>query len=269
MAHIIIKDGNGDPQRMKAGGTGTAEDPYVPIQDVFIQDQHTPLVNLYFQQAVGAPTTSSSLVAIGDMEITLDSVVGFTTDSYIGVFSNSGRFYFADVISISVNTLTLDTPFDFEFPAGSQVISTTRNLAVDGTTPKTFEVRGADSFDTDITRLIFTMTLSTNPDDGLFGNIAALTNGLVLRTTDGVTRNIFNVKDNGELAGFAYDMTYTTRSTGGGTFGLRCRYTFAGQSKQGVTVRLMAGEKLELIVSDNLSGITRFRVLAEGHEVED
>jgi hypothetical protein len=266
---VQIRNAQAEPVFMKVNGTGTEADPYIPIQDVNIQDQVTPLVNLFFQQADGPPTTTTAPVTIGEMEITLDSVVGFTTSSYIGVFSNTGRFYFADVISISVNTLTVDTPFDFAFPAGSQVISTTRNLAVLGSpaSPQIFNVQGADSFDIDITRLIFTMTLTTNADDGLFGNIAALTNGLVLRRTDGVTRNIFNVKDNGELAGFSYDMTYTIRSTGGGTYGLRCRYTFAGQSKQGVAIRLGAGEKLEAIISDDLSGITRFRILAEGHEV--
>jgi hypothetical protein len=110
--------------------------------------------------------------------------------------------------------------------------------------------------------------MSSTPDDGLFGNIAKLTNGVVVRKTDGVTRNMMNIKDNGELASYSYDLTYTTKSGGGGTDGLRARYTFGGENKQGAVIRLSGGEALEILVQDNISSITRFRVIAEGHIVE-
>lgn len=241
--------------------------------EVITQDQTTPIVNLFFIKAVGAPTTSTADVAIGDFDITLTDATSFVVGTYVGVFSGAagaGRYYFGEVLSKSVNTITLDTPFDFDFAAGSNVLPSTKNLAVDGSvTQQVFSVDGASSFDIDITRLIFSMVLTGSPDDAKFGDIAGgITKGLVCRKTDGTTRNIFNVKDNGELAAISYDLAYTTRSGGGGSYGLRCRYTFAGQEKQGVVIRLSEGEKLEMLVNDDLSTISRFWVIAEGHEVQ-
>lgn len=258
---VQIEGANGGSPRVTNGGL-----------DINIQDQFTPLINLYFAQAKGAPTTLTANVAIGDTTFVVADATDYVIGDYIGVFSGvsgEGRYYFADVLGVSGTTITVDTPFDFAFQSGDPTISTTKDLSVNGSvTPQIFGVPGTGDYDIDITRLIFTMNLSSVGDDGKFGNITALTNGLVLRTKDGVYRNIFNVKDNGELAGVSYDMTYTIRSTGGGTYGLRCRYTFAGQSKQGVTVRLKEGEELQFIVQDDLTGITRFHVLAEGHVVE-
>lgn len=245
-----------------------------PPLEVITQDQTTPIVNLFFIQATGAPTTSASPVAIDDFDITLTDATDFDVGTYIGVFSGAagaGRYYFGEVLSKSVNTLTMDTPFDFAFAAGSNVLPSSKNLAVDGsTTQQVFSVDGTSSFDIDITRLIFSMVLENGaPDDAKFGDIAGgITRGLVCRKTDGTTRNIFNVKDNGELAAISYDLTYTTRSGGSGSWGMRCRYTFAGQEKQGVVIRLGAGEKLEMLIDDDLSSISRFWVIAEGHEVQ-
>lgn len=272
MSTIKVKNADLTDVYFETTGTGTELDPYRMRGETFIQDQTTPLINLFFQQAKGAATTITANVAIGDTTFDVADATNYATGDYVGVFSGvsgEGRYFFAEVLSVATLTITIDTPFDFAFQSGDPTISSTSDLSVDGSvTPQSFVVTGATDYDIDITRLIFTMSLSSTPDDGLFGNIAKLTNGLVLRKADGVYRNIFNVKDNGELANFAYDLSYTTRSGGGGTDGLRCRYTFGGQSKQGVVIRLSAGESLELIVQDNLSTLTRFRVLAEGHIVD-
>lgn len=240
------------------------------VIDVAIQDQTTALVNEYFTKQKGAATTTTADVAIGDISFDVTDATNYAAGDYISVYNaTSERYFYANVLSVATNTINIDTPFDFAFPSGSASASSSNNLAVNGAvTPQIFEVGSLVGIDIDITRIIFTMTLTTAGDDGLFGNIAKLTKGLVLRKKDGIYRNIFNVKDNGELAGYAFDLTYTTRSGGTGVFGLRCRYTFAGQDKQGVTVRLTQGESLQLIVQDDLTGIERFRVLAEGHEVE-
>jgi hypothetical protein len=272
MSTIKVKNADLADVYFETVGAGTEGDPYRMRTEVFIQDQTTPLINLYFQQAKGAPTTITAPVAIGDNTFVVADAANYAIGDHVGVFSGvsgEGRYFFADVLNVVSTTITVDTPFDFAFQSGDPTISSSRDLAVDGSsTPQTFSVVGSSDFEIDITRLMFTMSMSSTPDDGLFGNLAKLTNGIVLRRTDGTTRNILNVKDNGELAGYCYDLTYTTKSGGGGTDGLRARFTFAGANKQGVTIRLGAGESLELIVQDNLSTITRFRVLAEGHVVD-
>ena len=246
---------------------------------VNIQDQTSPAVDLFFTQPIGIPTALTSNAAIGDTAFEVDSVANINVGNYLGMFSGvsaEARFFFAEVLTVGVataTTVTVDTPLDFAFSAGDPVISTTRNMNVNGAiTPQTFSIVNgsvSSTIEIDITRSMFSMVLSTAADDGLFGNIASLTNGIVFRRVDGDTRNVFNAKDNGELANLAYDVAFTIRSGGLGSFGMRCRYTFAGQDKHGVALRLMPGDALEVIVQDDLTGLNRYRMIAAGHIVTD
>jgi len=272
MSTIKVKNADLTDVYFETAGAGTIGDPYRMVQNANHLENTSPLINLYFQQAKGAPTTITANVAIDDLSFDVADATNYAIGDYVGVFagaSGEGRFFFANVTNVSSLTITVDTPFDFAFESGDPTISSSNNIAVDGSsTTQIFNVAGTADYDIDITRLIFTMSMSSAPDDGLFGNIAKLTNGVVIRKTDGVTRNMMNIKDNGELASYSYDLTYTTKSGGGGTDGLRCRYTFGGENKQGAVIRLSAGEALEILVQDNISSITRFRVIAEGHIVE-
>lgn len=261
-------------QTIRIKGVGGVADVKDGALNVLSQDAHSPLIGLYFTKSNGA-TALSSGVSINDDTIIVDSAASFSVGDYVGIFSGvsgEGRYYFGEAIGVSGSVITLDTPIDFDFVAGDPVISTTREMNIDGSsTPQTFEVNGSSSFDIDITRIMITMWLEGTPDDGLFGVLPRLTKGIVVRKVDGDTRNIFNIKDNGEMAERAYDLVYTKKSGGGGTDGLRCRITFAGQSKHGVTIRLESGEKLECIIRDDLSApnkIERFRIQAQGHIVE-
>ncbi len=242
--------------------------------DVFIQDQTTPALDLYFIQPIGAPTTLAVTGAIDDTSIEVTSDAVFTAGDFIGIFAPP-RFYFGVALTKpGGNILTLDTPLDFAYPAGSNVLAFTRDLDVNGSvTPQVFEVQGpegvgAEAFEIDITRIMISMTTASTPALNEFGDLAALTNGIVLRRTDSLTRNIWNAKSNLEMLNLAYDLTFYS-AIGTGLDGLGVRYTFAGQDKHGVAVRLGAGESLEMIIQDNLTGLTQFRVLAQGHIVQD
>ena len=245
---------------------------------VNIQDQTTPPLDFYFIQANGAPSTLAAATAIDDTTISVTGNI-ISVGDYIGIFSGTsgeGRFYFGEALAVAgagPYTITLDIPLDFAFDSGDPVISTTRELNVDGsTTSQSYNVTvGGPSGDVevDITRIIISMICSSQPDDGLFGNLSELTNGIVLRRTNGDTRNIWDAKSNSDLAVLAYDVTYTQRTVPQGSWGVRCRYTLAGQDKHGVAVRLAVGDSLEMIVQDDLTGLTQFRVIAAGHIVTD
>lgn len=250
-------------------------------QDVNIQDQTTPPVDLYFIQALGAATTLDGNTAIDDTTITLTDTTNFIDGTYVGIFCPAeNRFYFGEQLGAPTgNDIDLDTPLDFAYQDGDNVVPLTRDLNVDGSvTPQVFVVAGAGSGATvsiDITRIMISMICTTTPDDGLFGDLAALGKGIVLRRVDGETRNIWNAKTNGELANLAYDLTYTARTVPPSSAGIRTRYTFAGQDKHGVAVRLIPGDAIQLIIQDDLltaqtsSQITQFRMIAPGHVVQD
>ena len=238
--------------------------------DTFVQDQTTPPLDLFFIQPIGAPTSLAVQGAIDDTSITVASDAVFTVGDYLGLFTPP-RFYFGQVLAKpGANVLDLDTPLDFEYTAGSNVLAFTRDLDVNGAvTPQIFEIQGpGGGFEIDITRIMISMTTASTPTLGEFGDLGALTNGIVLRRTDSVTRNIFNAKTNLDLLNLAYDLTFYT-AIGQGLDGLGVRYSFSGQDKHGVAVRLGTGESLQMIIQDNLTGLTQFRIMAQGHIVED
>lgn len=244
----------------------------VPIN---IQDQITAPVDLFFIQQVGVPTALTNNISENDKIITVDSVASISIGSFIGIFSGmsgENRFYFGEVLAISGTNLTLDTPIDFNFTAADAVISTTRDLNVDGSiTTQVFEIRGpgaGSDIEIDITRILFAMTDGTAMDDGTFGGIASLTNGIVLRRHNGEINNIYNIKNNGDFGIISFDKTYSDKAPAG-LFGINIRSTFGGTEKHGVVIRLGINESLEILIQDDLTGLTSFRMMGQGHVITD
>jgi hypothetical protein len=244
---------------------------------VVLQDQFTPPLDLFFTQAQGLPTTLSVAPEINDLTVTVDSVADIVLGRYLGIFSGAsgeGRFYFGEVLGVSGNVVTLDTPIDFKFDIGDPVISTIRNLNIDASGgPQIFQIQvgGEEApIEVDITRIMIQMTTTGTPEFGDFGDITdGLTKGIVLRRVDGETRNIWNIKTNGELANLAYDVTFYDPTSPVAVNGIAARYTFAGQDKHGVTIRLKPGDALQIILQDNLSTLLSLRILAQGHIVQN
>lgn len=242
---------------------------------VNVQDQTTPPLDLYFIQQTGGLAFLANDTQIDNYSVDVTNITPFIVGDYVGIFEPGGRYYFAELLNISSNTLTFDTPLDFEFSTGDFIVPSSRELNVDGsTTPEYFSIRGAGAgtnITVDITRIILKMTTDNVPDYSKFGDIAGgITNGLVLRKKDGDTRNIFNVKTNADLANLAYDLDILQASNPAqGLNGLICRLTFAGQEKHGVAIRLEPEEELEFVIQDDLEDLVSFRVIGQGHIVQD
>ena len=251
---------------------GSPLDPSGNVQSV-LQDQTTPPIDLYFVQANGAPTVSTADTAVNGTSIEVASTANILPGDYLGVFSGNpatARFFFAEVLSVVSLVVNLDTPFDFIYEAGSFVQSLNRDMDVDGsTTPEIFDVRASSATNiltVDVTRIMVSMVCDSLADLSTFGDLTALTKGIVLRKVDGDYRNIWNVKTNNDFSNLAFDLKiYAAANPVQGIDGLSCRYSFSGQEKHGVALRLEPGERLEIINPENLTGLTSFRVIAQGH----
>ena len=172
-------------------------------------------------------------------------------------------------------TLGLFMPLDYAFTtAATSELQNTRMNVNGSVTPIHFGIKpqGLDVFALDVTRMIVTMQMTAAGDDGLFGNLPTLTNGVYFRTHDGIVKNLFNARENGEFAREgAGDVTYITRSGGSGSYGVRGRVTFNGHDKRGVVIRLLANSTDEFhgVVRDNLSTLSSFRIKIQGHVAID
>lgn len=238
--------------------------------DINIQDQHTRALDLKFVRAIAIPTTLAADTVVDAHTVELTSAVGFVDGTHIIIAESGTKFYVGDQIGAPAgNVITLDSPMDRIYASGSAVIPASYDMAVDGSvTPVVFQVGSADSSTViDITRVMGYMEDNAVMYDTLFGSIAALTNGCVLRLSNGEKTNIWNVKTNADLALLGYDLNYPTKVPSG-TYSARFRVTYASQGKHGVTLRLAAGDTLEFIVQDDLTAISVFNLMAQGHIVE-
>ncbi len=244
--------------------------------DVNIQDQNTDAIIAYFNQVTNS-TTITIETALDDTAITVADSTGAVIGSYIIIFNaDQQRFTTFFATSVSGNIINLDGPLDVVYPVGTFVDIAIVDLSVDGTvTPQVFGLRGTTvppgsvPIEFDLTRIMFQMVTDSPVSFGLFGNLPELSKGLFMRKRDGRYKNIVNFKTNDDIAQamFDYDVFVATNPAQG-VDGFKARLTFAGQNKVGVTIRLGPGEDAEWWVQDDLSGITRFRILAEGHIVE-
>jgi len=246
---------------------------------VTLQDQTTPTVITNFS-ILEQTTTTTAPVAIGDYTLAVTSATGIVAGKYLSVFDpTSVRFMNAYVLSIDTLVVTIDRPFDFAFPSGSYVDISETDLSVNGaTTPVIAGLRnnaggtpppGIEKT-MDVTRVLFHCVTDGASNLTTFGDLAALTRGLVMRRRDGEYHNVFNCKTNAELQGIMYDFEIVATGTvGQGQDGFFGRLTFSGQSKMGVTQRIAIDEDLEIIIQDNLSGLTQLRIIAEGSIVQD
>lgn len=243
---------------------------------VNVQDQTSQVIDLYLSKVLQSATVTTN-TSLDDTTITI-TTAGTPVVGSILCLKESQSFYQGIILSVVANStnwdVTLDTPIDFAFTTSANASERTRDMNVDGSsTSQTFivsPVNLASGTKWDIVRVTFAMLDSSSMDDGKFGGLTALTNGMLLRVKNGITKNIFNVKTNSELAIETFDLAYADNAPGG-QYGLRCRRTFGGQSKNGVTIRLEAdtSDELQIIIQDDLTGLDDFRCVAQGHVVTD
>jgi hypothetical protein len=115
-----------------------------------------------------------------------------------------------------------------------------------------------------ITKVIISIIDNVEMDDGKFGGIAELTNGVVGRanTSAGRLANITNWKKNGDLALDMFSLAYSTKGPGG-SYGLRGELVFT----EGAYIAELNGdngEYIDVYVQDDLTDLIDFRVKAQG-----
>ena len=261
-----IKDGCGTDQLACVESNGGLA--------VNVQDQHTKALDLKFLKAYSPPTTLTVQANPEDTSVTVADTTNFVAGVFVGLVSSlTGHFYFAQQVGAPVgNVISLDTPIDKTFVIGSNIFPATDNMAVDGsTTTQIFQigpVGAVTEIGVDITRLLGYIQDGTVMGDATFGGISALTHGVVLRHNNSVIDNIWNVKTNGDFGLICFDIDYTLKPPAG-SYGFRFRNTYAGPSKHGVTIRLAAGDTLEVLIQDDLTGLEKFTMMAQGHLVDN
>jgi hypothetical protein len=271
---------------VKAGGIGQ---PVLSVDsrgslETIKQDQFTEIIDLHLSRDLDTITLLDDY-SVDDRTIEVETTGAVPVAGNLICLKEQTSFYQGEILTVTPiagnqYTLYMDTPLDFGYTIAGGCALRDKNAAVDGSiTPVVFSVGPeglAAETQWDITRMLFAFRgdgygtpPDNNPDDAGFGTMEAITNGIYFRSVDGVTKNIFAARTNFDIANHAYDLTYVAANKIG-EFGVRCRRSFNGDDKNGVTIRLSAdtADEFQLIVQDDLTAMTEFSVVIQGHVVE-
>jgi hypothetical protein len=269
---VALSDGSGNP--LSSYLNPATGDYVLNIHDA---DVHSSIINVYLHQHTATTTTVATATTGDGSEYTLDiaDATGFANLDYIHINTTSIETTHPRIISASPAlpttgpvTLTLDRRLDKVHSIGDSVIKVTIDMASQvGTmaSPQEYFAGPENGAVWHLTRILFAMELSTAGDLGLFGNIAKLTNGVLLRARiNNQYYTLTNWKDNAGFKVDMFDVEFDLRSGGGGTHGLSGRGTF---KQAGSIVRLdsATNDRLELYVQDDITAINSFTMKSQGH----
>ncbi len=233
-----------------------------------IQDMTNDSVDLRLTRKLGDITLAGP-TAQGDTIITLDTRDHEVLVGDIICFKQDSRFYQGIALVVDQDKITLDSPLDHAFTPLALGSRNTGALNVNGAvTPVTFSIGPASGTAWHILQVRFGITDGSAMDDALFGGITALTKGVLIRRKDGTYKNLFNLKSNTDFLMACQSAVYADKAPSG-SYGFRAVKDY--QVQHGVVISLdgTAGAELELVVQDDLTGLTSFRVNVIGHVVRD
>ena len=237
---------------------------------VDIQDQWSDALFIKLHKHLGAGITLTSDASLNDTVLNVESGHGAVAGNLI-CLKEGIEYYQGTVLSTTATTITLDMPLDFAFTAGAYCSPTTDQMGVDGSgTDQEFHLQPNDGVKWDITQLNCIINGTGVMDSAQFGDITALTNGLVVRKQDGQdsAKNLFNIKNNADWS-LRGNIFYDPKAPAG-TSAVRINIKFGGQSESGVVIRLdgSLNQEFIIIVRDDASAVG-IKCEVKGHRVVD
>lgn len=231
---------------------------------------HKVFINRFFSQVTATTTTLAVAATSQDITINVVSPVGFSVGDEI--FIGTGQAVVASelkfiITNIVANALTVNRPLDLAHSIGEPVVVVTQNMAVDGSiTPQSFRVTpptsGGESI-FQVTRFLISMSHSGVPDDGKFGGIAALLNGVLIRAfKNGAWVTATQWQNNGDLITDMFDVNYSDKAPAGAN-GTNGRWTI---TETGAVFEMDGtnSDFLEVLIQDDLRDLNRFVIKAQG-----
>lgn len=250
-----LPEGTGTPVAVQIGDDGhlLTDSPIANIVDLL------PILGTNVFTVSSSITNTRVFTAVAGHGLTMTDTL-FFRDSTDELYQQVG------IVSIATDVITVDTPLDRAWD-GTHPHGLT-DMAVDGsTTPQIFHVTLSSSIAIHVTRIIVHIEDNSAMDDGKFGALSALTNGVVVRVyrvATGKYETIINAKTNGEWAQRAYDVSYADNAPSG-TYGFRVRRAFGGEDKAGSAILLEPGDAFQVVVQDDLTDLLGFGLAVQGH----
>ena len=241
-----------------------------PSTTVHVENPHHRLISLHaFLSA--ATITLASTATLGGYTLALEAGHGVIVGHSLLLLEGDSVYQGRATVVVS-NTITVDTPLNKAYTASATAYRGSTNMNLDGSSAvKEFFVQAPPGAGINIHRYIVYAEDQVAMDTAKYGGIAALTVGTVIakRNAAGVLIEAQQaVRSNGEWAERAFDVGYDDNAPAG-YYGFRCRRTWGGLDKSGSALHLAVGEKLVVLVQDDLTGLDAHRIVFQGHYTEE
>lgn len=236
--------------------------------DVFVQDQTSNLINRYFHSTDEIPLILSTQ-SVGSYVIDASPTTNTVAGDAITIQENAHCFQ-SIVKSKTANTITIVSPLDYAFTTSAYCKTGSWNLNVNGSiSPISFDAIPIPGASIDVYTISVNMIDTSPMDSSLFGSIASLANGMVIRHEQPSTSSYLNIALLSNNSGFSeqgFESTYDPKPPSG-TYGVRHLLNIRNSYGVARRIRNTVNEKLSIIVQDDLSGIDMVVATFGGHIV--
>lgn len=202
--------------------------------------------------------------AIDDIILNVVSSIGAVVGDVITIYEDD-RVYQSLITATTATTVTLSSPLDYAFTTSAIVDCGKWLMNVDGSiTEQEFIIKAPQNSGIEIHSFRSSMLDSSTMDDGLFGGIPALTNGVIMRYSNSTTRNLALLINNLGFFEEGYTKTYSDKAPSG-QYGVVFDRNIPGTN--GVIVLLEGGNNaiLKVVVRDDLTALDQFTFTIHGH----
>ena len=238
------------------------------VIDVSIQD-YTGEIQSYFLTYILKETTLTSNAMINGNQINVVDTTGCNMGNAVNIYDDRS-FYQGLIISLTATSINLTPPLDKSFmQANSFVECGDTNMAYDGlTTPRVYSIHPPTNVSWDITSSVISILDNTIMDSAKFGGIPALSNGFLIRTVDGTTKNLLLAYNNNGFKLRGFEVDYIDRAPSG-VYGLNAFIDV--KRAYGAVFRIdgRLNDTMETLIQDDLTGLTRMVMTINGHTTDE
>jgi len=248
--------------------TDVAVFPY-DVVDVSIQDYTGEGFSFFLTKTLSEPILLNN-ISIGDLYITVDSVVNCTNFKAINIYDNESYFQ-GLILSASGNIINLSSEVDRNFSTTNTYIECAEwDLStVDGTNnEEIFKIRPPTNKSWHITTTIIKITDNLDWDLSKFGGGAPLTNGISGRITDGYEKDLFLIYDNSGFALRGFDVQDFAKAPAG-VYGFSALLDFKKIYGNVIELNGQTNDEWQAVARDPLISQTEIAITVNGHYTTD
>lgn len=217
---------------------------------------------LYFKEHTLQLTAA---VSKGDMTMTVVSTEGLLPGNVITCYEGSWVFQSQIKTVTDATHITLLGPIDYHFTTAAVIETGLWNAAVDGSVnPICFSIKAPPLSAMVIRTVHASMLDGVVMDDGKFGGITQLSNGIRFGIDDGWEKNLAVIVNNLGFSEIGFTTQYADKAPAG-------QYGFSAHrdilTTNGVDIHLNAGlsSQFQMWVRDDLTEITLFCITVAGY----